>query len=104
MLYDEIIQSIEEHLKKSTKLFYSDFYIGITEDIRDCLFGYHQVEEKTDWWIYCFADTEEIARKIEKFYLQKGMDGGVGRDKDNGETKYVYCYEINEHTIERDEQ
>lgn len=103
MQYEEIKQSIDEHLKKSSKPFYSDFYIGITEDVKDRLFGYHQVNEKTDWWIYCFADTEDIARSIEKLYLDKGMNGGDGGGKGNGKTKYVYCYEINEHTKERND-
>lgn len=103
MQYEEIIQSINNHLKQSSKPFYSDFYVGITEDVKKRLFSEHQVNEKIDWWIYCYADTEEIAREVEKFYIEKGMDGGKGGGKGNGETKYIYCYEINEHTKERDE-
>lgn len=103
MSYEEIIKDIEEHLKISSKPLYSDFYIGITEDIQERLFGYHQVVDKTDWWIYCRADTEGIARDVEKFYLEKGMDGGTGGGTGKGNTQYVYCYEINEHTKEHDE-
>ncbi len=103
MQFEEIIKSINEHLKKSSRPFYSDFYVGITEDVKKRLFRDHQVNEKTDWWIYCHADTEDIARDVESYYLEKGMSGGNGGGKGKGETKYIYCYEINEHTKERNE-
>ena len=34
MQFEEIIKSINEHLKKSSRPFYSDFYVGITEDVK----------------------------------------------------------------------
>ena len=103
MTYKDIINSIDEHLSKSPKQYYKDFYIGITDNIDERLFGYHQVNRNSDWWIYCPADTEDIARKIESYYLDKGMDGGKGGGKGNGQTKFVYCYEINNQTRQRDE-
>jgi hypothetical protein len=103
MTYGEIINSIETHLSKSTKKFYKDFYIGITDNVDQRLFGYHQVSRTNGWWIYCSADTEEIARQVEAYYLEKGMDGGKGGGKGEGNTKIVYCYEITNLTKERDE-
>lgn len=103
MTKDEIIKSINEHLTKSLKRYYKDFYIGITENIDNRLFGDHRVNRSADWWIYRIADTEEIAREVEAYYLEKGMDGNKGGGKGKGQTRIVYCYEISNHTKERDD-
>lgn len=103
MTKEEIIRNFDEHLTKSLKRYYKDFYVGITENVEDRLFGYHKVSKSSDWWIYRIADTEDIARTVESYYLDKGMDGDKGGGKGNGKTKIVYCYEINDHTKERDE-
>lgn len=100
MIYDDIIKSIDEHLSKSPKLYYRDFYIGITDNIDERLFGYHKVNKQSDWWIYCIGDSEDIARKVEKYYINKGMKGGPGGGKGEGKTKCVYCYEITNNTKE----
>ena len=100
MIYEDIIKSIDEHLVKSPKHYYWDFYIGITDNIEERLFGYHKVNKQTDWWIYCNGDSENIARQVENYYLEKGMRGGQGGGKGNGQTKYVYCYEITNNTKE----
>ncbi|MFK1988856.1 hypothetical protein ACIXHS_11635 [Bacteroides fragilis] len=42
----EIIVDVEEHLTKSNKRYYSDFYVGITNDIERRLFVEHNVEKK----------------------------------------------------------
>ena len=98
MSKDDIINAIDEHLTKSIKKYYSDFYIGITDNIEERLFGYHQVRKNSDWWIHCHADSEEIAREIEKHYLELGMDGGTGGGSGDGNTIYFYFYEKNDHT------
>ena len=98
MTKDDIINAIDEHLTKSERKFYSDFYVGITDNIEERLFGYHNVNKVTDWWIHCYADSEQIAREIEKHYLELGMDGGTGGGSGDGNTRYVYCYEKNDHT------
>jgi hypothetical protein len=43
----EIIADVEEHLTKSNKRYYSDFYVGITNDIERRLFTEHNVNKKT---------------------------------------------------------
>lgn len=38
---EEIIKDIDNHLQKSGKQYYSDFYVGITNDIERRLFEEH---------------------------------------------------------------
>jgi len=101
MQYDDIIKAIDDHLSKSQKRYYRDFFIGITDDVANRLFGYHKVIKQDDWWIYCNADTDEIAQRVEKHYKDRGMDSGIGNCNDN--SKFVYCYEITDKTKEHDE-
>lgn len=94
----QIIADINAHLQKSPKRYYSDFYIGITNDIERRLFGEHRVSKKVGWWIYCQADSKASAQAVEEFYLDKGMFGDTGGG--NEDTVYVYCYEITNYTEE----
>jgi hypothetical protein len=96
--YNQIIQDIDEHLQKSKKGYYSDFYIGTTKDIKSRLFEYHNVPTSRHWYIYRTATDEDTARKVEKHYLDLGMRGNGG-DGDS-ESNIVYCYEINSITKE----
>ena len=41
----EIILDVESHLACSKKNYYSDFYIGITNDVDRRLFGEHNVDK-----------------------------------------------------------
>ena len=41
----EIILDVESHLACSKKKYYSDFYIGITNDVDRRLFGEHNVKK-----------------------------------------------------------
>lgn len=41
----QIIADINSHLQKSKKQYYSDFYIGITNDIERRLFEEHKVSK-----------------------------------------------------------
>lgn len=43
MTAQEIIREISNHLTKSSKQYYSDYYIGITNDIERRLFDEHNV-------------------------------------------------------------
>lgn len=98
MTAQEIKQAIDDHLAKSNKQYYSDFYIGITNDIERRLFGEHNVSRKGDWWIYRTANSESHARTVEKHFLNKGMKGGTGGG--NADCVYVYCYEISNQAVE----
>ncbi len=93
----EIIADFNEHLAKSKKQYYSDFYVGITNDIERRLFTEHNVD-KNDWWIYCSAINKIEAQSVEEYFLEKGMKGDTGGGTDD--STYVYCYEITPSTKE----
>ena len=95
---NQIIADIDAHLQKSQKGYYSDFYIGITNDIERRLFGEHNVNKDKSWWIYREATDKTTAQSVEEYYLDKGMKGDTGGGNDD--TTYVYCYEITSTTIE----
>lgn len=86
----EIIKDINTYMANSK--YYSDWYIGIAKNARERLFNDHNVQEKSDLWIYRRANNDTIAREIEKYFLAKGCKGGDGGG-DNA-TVYVYAYKI----------
>jgi hypothetical protein len=93
-----IIQETNDYLvNKCGRGNYSDYYVGITKNIQDRLFGAHAVPEKY-CWIWHETNSEIDARSIEKYFLDKGMKGaGGGGDK---ESVYVYVYRISPVTNE----
>lgn len=95
---NQIIADIDAHLQKSRKGYYSDFYVGITNDIERRLFGEHNVDRNNGWWIYCEAINKATAQEVEEYYLNKGMKGDTGGG--NEDSTFVYCYEITATTIE----
>jgi hypothetical protein len=94
----QIIQDIDAHLAKSRTNYYSNFYIGITDNIEERLFSFHKVPKKGHWYIYRQAPNDAQARVVERYYLDKGMDGGEGGSKN---AIWVYCYKISNETNER---
>ena len=99
MTYQEIIDAINAHLQKSFKNKWNDFYVGITDNIDERLHGFHKVPKEGHWYRWCKADSEQIARDVEKYFLEKGMDGDTGGG--DSDTVFVYCYEIGYDTKER---
>lgn len=93
-----IINKIDNHLKVGGGQFYQDFYVGITNDPERRLFKEHKVLKDNAWWIYSKADTSDIAKEVEKHYLELGLRGGTGGG-DNDAT-FVYCYRVTPFTIE----
>ena len=98
MTKEDIIKEIEAYLIKKGVRHYSECYVGIAEDVRERLFSDHKVLEKVDIWIYRPADSDDVARDTEKYFLDKGMIGGTGGG--SNKSTYVYSYKINEHTSE----
>lgn len=43
--FSQIVAEIDSHLEKSQKEFYSDFYVGITNDVERRLFTEHNVQK-----------------------------------------------------------
>ncbi len=95
MTAQKIIQDFEEYMTKYGGS-YDVWYIGITSDINQRLFVEHQVHENGDVWIYTPADSNEIARSVEKYFVDLGCDGGTGGGDNSSKT--VYSYKKNLHT------
>lgn len=92
----EIRREIKEYIGKWGAP-YSSWYVGIAEDPKERLFDDHGVKEKTDAWIFRYAEDVETARRIEKYFVDTlGTDGGTGGGDEN--TKAVYAYKKNSHT------
>lgn len=96
MSYEEIIRDIDAHLQKSDKEYYSDFYIGVTSDVKERLHNGHGVPEKGHWFI-TRGSTDQVCRDVERYYLDKGMKGDQGGGHN---VNCVYCYEIGPNTRE----
>lgn len=97
--YDEIIQVMDEHLNKSGKNYYNEFYIGITNNPERRLFEEHGVFKEDSWWIYIPADSVDTARKVKQHYLDKGMRGDSGGGDDD--SIFVYCYIVTPTTVDK---
>lgn len=96
--FNTIVNEINEHLSKSGKRYFSDFYIGITNDVERRMFGEHNVSKEKGWWIYRTATDSETAREIESLFLERGMRGDTGGG--NEASNIVYCYAVSPTTIE----
>lgn len=96
--FQTIIDEISDHLSKSGKRYYSDFYIGITDVVERRMFNEHNVVKDKTWWIYRTATDSETAREVENYFLEKGMRGDNGGG--NETSKIVYCYAVSPTTVE----
>lgn len=67
-----------------------DWYVGIAANARERLFNDHRVTEKGGSWIYRQATSTDVARSVEKAYLDAGCDGGPGGGDED--TDFVYAY------------
>lgn len=96
--FKTIVSDINAHLSKSGRRYYSDFYIGITDNVERRMFYEHNVPREKTWWIYRTAINSDIAREVENYFLKKGMrgDNGGGNDTSN----IVYCYAVSPTTVE----
>ena len=74
---------------------YPDWYIGIAKDLDLDLFELHNVDENGTW-ISFGADTEEIAKNVEKYFMDKNTDGNPTKLEDD--TRIVYVYKKNSKT------
>lgn len=95
--YDEIVNKIDEHLRKSGKRYYSEFYIGVSQNAVKRLFEEHHVDKENSWWIYTTAISSEVAIQVKKHFLDLGMRGDTGGDY---KSKMVYCYVVTPTTTE----
>ena len=93
MTKKEIVIEFEKYIGIDN---YSGWYVGITNDIDRRLFGEHEVIKKQDRWIWCPADSKDVAQEVEACFLDAGMDGDTGGGNDD--TTFVYAYKKNLHT------
>ncbi len=96
--FETIVNDINNHLTKSGRRYYSDFYVGITNNADRRLFIEHNVSKENAWWIYRTAPNSEIARRVENHFIKKGMRGGNGGGDNT--SNIVYCYAVGPTTIE----
>lgn len=95
----QIIKDFNEHLQRSGKRYYSDFYVGVSKDAQKRLFEEHHVDKDHSWWIFRTAETSEDARNVEKHFIDLGMRGGTGGGDDTA--NMIYCYAITSTTTEK---
>ena len=94
MDYNTVIKRIRTYMSKFEGD-YSDWYVRITKDLDEGLFQLHKVEEN-GIWISFGADTDEVAKKVEKYFLDKKTDANpVVLEED---TRIVYVYKKNSDT------
>lgn len=74
MREDEIKRAIEKRVMSATTKDYSIWTIGITDDPE----RRKKEHDNPKHWMQWKADTETIARNVEKYFLDKGMKGSTG--------------------------
>ena len=92
-----IISEIDAHMKLSG-FTNPNWYVGITSDINERLFGSHNVPRKDHWYIFRRANSDTDARNIESAYHRAGCKGSGGGGEHT--TVYVYAYVITTQTVE----
>ena len=86
-LKQEIINNITKHFRGEN---YNNIYVGITSDAKKRLFEDHNVSKKNGYWIHRTATSHNIAREVEKYFLDVGMDGGSGGGDESSSIVYAY--------------
>lgn len=88
---------IDAHMARS-RIRKDRWYVGVTSDIEERLFGYHRVPREGHWRIHRRCANASEARALEAAYHRAGCQGaGGGGDKNS---VYVYAYVITTTTVE----
>jgi hypothetical protein len=74
------------------------WYVGITSDVQERLFGHHRVDRTKNWWIYRRCANASEARDLEAAYHRAGCKGSGGGG-DAG-CVHIYAYVITPTTVE----
>jgi hypothetical protein len=93
-----VFDFLNAYIKKNPQSKNSDWYVGIAADPKDRLFVGHSVDQANGIWAYEKADSNAIARQVEKAYHDAGYSGGPGGGDDK--TIWVYAYVITSSTAE----
>lgn len=82
----DIIDEITDHFRGHS---YADCYVGITDD-PDRRFAEHGVDPDDGTYIAMPASSSNVARAIEDYFLDKGMEGGSGGGDEHSNVVYAY--------------
>ena len=82
-----IINEIESIVGNSL---YTMWTIGVTDSPRRRREEHEDDHKSTFGWSVWDADTEEVARYVERHFIGEGMHGGAGG---RGEADYVYIFQ-----------
>jgi len=82
-----IIAGINAHMRQSG-IPNARWYVGITSNVEERLFGAHRVPRQNHWFIYRRAASSNEARAVEAAYHQAGCAGGGG----GGDYLSVFVY------------
>ena len=85
----EIINNFLNYIQQHDGSWF-DWYIGIAENPQERLFTDHNVQEQGGVWIFDQTTSSDQSRAIEKYFLDKGCDGGSGGGSST--SRYVYAY------------
>lgn len=99
---EQIIHDIEYHIGfHRDDCDFPNWYVGITAHPEGRLFNEHNVnkDDKCDW-IYRRAVDVRVARRVEKYFVEKhGTQGGPGGGDDR--SLFVYAYRVSSHTSQQ---
>lgn len=95
MTYERIVNGFAKYVRDCHGI-YSDWYVGITNDVERRMFGEHGVDRAVDAWIYDTAHNSVVARQVEQYFINSGMKGGSGGGDNTANV--VYAYQMNNRT------
>jgi hypothetical protein len=76
----------------------ASWYVGVTSDIEERLFGFHRVPRQNHWFIYRRCINANAARALETAYHRVGCKGSTGGGDES--CVYIYAYVITQTTVE----
>jgi len=83
----EIIDYFDDNFESYN---YNDCYVGVTSDIKQRLFVDHNVSEQNGHFTYWKAPSSTMAREVEQYFLERGMDGASGGGDESAIMVYAY--------------
>lgn len=87
---EEIRSEVQKFISRH-KGRYSSWYVGISEDPRRRLFDEHKVRREVGPWIYKWASSSNVARRIEDYFVNTlGTDGAPGGGGVDARAVYAY--------------
>lgn len=69
---------------------FARWYVGVTHDIEERLFGYHKADRLSGAWYHATALDASHSRAVEAALLKLGFDGGGGGGDTTASRVYVY--------------